>query len=59
MNRPAFAAALVLASALAIPVAAQTLDLLLPTISFPDTDTTSSTKGCVDDAASPVCALPD
>jgi hypothetical protein len=40
------ALALATASALAAPAAAQTLTVLLPVISFPDTVLTPATKGC-------------
>lgn len=42
--------ALALAAALALttPVAAQSLSVLLPVLSFPDPVTTPSTKGCAE-----------
>ena len=51
--------ALVLAAsaALAAPAAAQTLTVLLPVISFPDTVMTPSTKGCALAPADEVCQL--
>jgi hypothetical protein len=36
-----------IAALLAAPVAAQSLSVLLPTLSFPDQVTTTSTKDCV------------
>jgi hypothetical protein len=51
------ALALVAASALSAPVAAQTLTILLPVISFPDPVVTPSTKGCGDLQVSSVCQL--
>lgn len=51
--------ALVLAASAAFsaPVAAQTLTLLLPAISFPDPVVTPSTKGCDLVTAPTVCQL--
>ncbi len=52
------APALIALSLVASPLAAQTLTVLLPAITFPVTTITPSTKGC--EAAStttPVCAL--
>jgi hypothetical protein len=54
MERIALALAVTLT--LAAPVAAQSLDLLLPTLTFPTETVTPSTKGCAPTAA-PVCAL--
>ena len=43
---------------LASPLAAQTMTVLLPSISFPDGKLTPSTKGCdAADTATPVCLL--
>jgi hypothetical protein len=36
-----------IAALLAAPVAAQTLSVLLPSVTFPEPTTTSSTKDCV------------
>ncbi|NJM81563.1 MAG: hypothetical protein HC844_02915 [Tabrizicola sp.] len=41
-----FATALVAAMLLASPLAAQTMTVLLPAITFPDDTVTPSTKGC-------------
>ena len=43
---PRFALSLAASLALAAPVAAQPLTVLLPALSFPDTTGTTSTKGC-------------
>jgi hypothetical protein len=40
-----------IAALLAAPVAAQSLSVLLPSLSFPDPVTTSATKNCVPSAA--------
>jgi hypothetical protein len=45
MQRPALL--VVFAALLAAPVAAQTLSVLLPSVTFPEPTTTSSTKDCV------------
>jgi hypothetical protein len=55
MTRIALAAVFTLA--LALPTAAQSLSVLLPVISFPDTVTSPSTKGCAADSTSTVCTL--
>ncbi|NJS39437.1 MAG: hypothetical protein HC783_10915 [Rhodobacteraceae bacterium] len=55
MTRTALAAAFTLM--LALPAAAQSLSVLLPVISFPDTVASPSTKGCTADSASTVCTL--
>ena len=53
-----FGPALVAFALLASPLAAQTMTVLLPSISFPDGTLTPSTKGCgVTDIAVPVCLL--
>lgn len=44
-------------ASLAMPAAAQTLTVLLPVISFPETIVTPATKGCATQAAAPVCQL--
>jgi hypothetical protein len=51
-----FAFALAASLALAAPVAAESLAVLLPTLTFPDTVTTS-TKGCEAPVAQPTCQL--
>lgn len=51
-----FAFALAASLALAAPVAAESLAVLLPTLTFPDTITTS-TKGCEAPVAQPTCQL--
>ena len=48
--------ALATSASLAAPVSAQTLTVLLPVISFPDTVVTPSTMGCIAPTA-PVCQL--
>jgi hypothetical protein len=59
METPMKRLALVLAAsaALTAPAAAQTLTVLLPVISFPDTVLTPSTKGCSVIQAPTVCQL--
>ena len=51
--------ALVLAAtfALTVPASAQTLTVLLPTISFPDAVVTPSTMGCDATVKAPTCQL--
>lgn len=49
--------ALSLSAALAAPAVAQTLTVLLPVISFPDTVVTPSTMGCGVSLADKVCQL--
>jgi hypothetical protein len=51
------ALALVVSLSLAVPVAAQSLNILLPTLTFPTDTVTPSTKGCTADTAKPVCQL--
>ena len=51
-----FAYALAASLALAAPLPAQTLSVLLPVISFPETIVTPSTKDCVTPSAA-VCIL--
>lgn len=48
-------AAVLIALALAMPAGAQTLDMLLPALTFPTDTVTGSTKGCAPEAATPVC----
>ncbi|MBN8630878.1 MAG: hypothetical protein J0L76_08495 [Rhodobacterales bacterium] len=48
-----FAYALAATLALAAPVAADSLNILLPTLTFPTETVTSSTKGC--DAPAAIC----
>lgn len=48
--------ALAASAALSAPAAAQTLTVLLPVISFPDTVVTPATKGCAP-LADKVCLL--
>jgi hypothetical protein len=51
-------AVLVALSLMPMPLAAQTLTVLLPSISFPDGTLTPSTKGCdVAETVAPVCQL--
>ena len=52
-----FALALATSLALAAPVAADSLTLLLPNLIFPDDTVTTSTKGCVDITTQPACKL--
>jgi hypothetical protein len=51
------ALALAASLALAAPVAADSLTLLLPSLTFPDDSVTTSTKGCVDATTQPACQL--
>ncbi|WP_155523088.1 hypothetical protein [Tabrizicola thermarum] len=46
---------LVASLSLAAPVAAQSLSILLPTLTFPSDPVTSSTKGCVAPVTSTTC----
>ncbi len=46
---------LVASLSLAAPVAAQSLNILLPTLTFPSDPVTSSTKGCVAPVTSTTC----
>jgi hypothetical protein len=55
MTRLAFALAASLA--LAAPVAADSLAVLLPTLTFPTDTVTTSTKGCESSASQTVCTL--
>jgi|GEM_PF-1487482 len=55
MDRIALAVAVTLS--LVAPVAAQSLNILLPTLTFPTDTVTPSTKGCDADATKPVCQL--
>jgi hypothetical protein len=52
-----FALALAASLALAAPVAADSLAVLLPNLTFPDDVVTTSTKGCVSPATQPACQL--
>lgn len=53
-----FATAFVALTLLGAPVAAQTMAVLLPTITFPTGTLTPSTKGCEPgQAVTPVCQL--
>jgi hypothetical protein len=52
-----FALALAVTLSLTVPVAAQSLDILLPTLTFPTDTVTPSTKGCDADATKRVCQL--
>jgi hypothetical protein len=55
MKRAAF---VIFASfALAAPVAAQSLSILLPVLSFPEDPVTSSSKGCEAKTTAPTCQL--
>ena len=49
--------ALAAAASLAGPATSQTLTLLLPVISFPDSVVVPSTKGCGAQDTKPVCQL--
>jgi hypothetical protein len=51
------ALALAASFALAAPVAADSLTLLLPNLIFPGDTVTTSTKGCVDQTTQPACQL--
>lgn len=53
------AAALSLSAPLAAPVAAQSLSLLLPPLTFPTDPVTPSTKGCSATPAPTTCQLPE
>lgn len=55
MNRVALALAVTLS--LAIPASAQSLTVLLPSLSFPTETVTPSTKGCEAPAAGTTCQL--
>ncbi len=52
-----FALALAASLALAAPVAADSLAVLLPTLQFPTETVTTSTKGCDAPVAQTVCQL--
>ena len=52
-----FALALATSFALAAPVAADSLTLLLQNLIFPDDKLTTSTKGCVNVTTQPACKL--
>jgi hypothetical protein len=51
------ASALFALMVLASPLAAQTMTVLLPSITFPDDTLTPSTKGCDTASTAPVCQL--
>ncbi len=53
----ALAAALSLSAPLAAPVAAQSLNILLPTLTFPTDMIIPSTKGCEAPVPSTTCTL--
>jgi hypothetical protein len=53
----ALAASLSLSATVAAPVAAQSLNILLPTLTFPTDTVTTSTKGCAAPVASTTCTL--
>ena len=57
MERIALALALAVALSLAAPVAAQSMDILLPTLTFPTDTVTPSTKGCEAPAVGTTCQL--
>lgn len=52
-----FALALASGLAFAAPVAADSLTVLLPTLTFPTETVTTSTKGCEAPVAQPTCQL--
>lgn len=52
-----FALALAASLALAAPVAADSLAVLLPSLTFPADEVVTSTKGCVAAPGQPVCTL--
>ena len=52
-----FALALAASLALAAPVAADSLAVLLPSLTFPADEVLTSTKGCVAAPGQPVCPL--
>ncbi len=52
-----FALALAAGLALAAPVAADSLGVLLPSLTFPGDSVTASTKGCIDTTTQPACQL--
>jgi hypothetical protein len=53
----ALAASLAIVAPVATPVAADSLTVLLPTLAFPDTTVTTSTKGCSAPAKPATCQL--
>jgi hypothetical protein len=59
MERKMKRIALVLAASLSLaaPVSAQSLNILLPTLTFPTDTVTTSTKGCAAPVASTTCTL--
>lgn len=44
-----------IAVSLALPAAAQTMEILLPSLSFPTETVTGSSKGCAAEATTTVC----
>ncbi len=52
-----FAMALAASFALAAPVAAQSMSVLLPLLTFPEDIVTPSTKSCTDPAQPKVCKI--
>ncbi len=52
-----FVLALAVTLSLTAPVAAQSLNILLPNLTFPTDTVTTSTKGCKADATKAVCDL--
>jgi hypothetical protein len=58
MEMTRFALALAASLALAAPVAADSLTLLLPSLSFPDDNVTTSTKGCASPTTESACQPP-
>ena len=57
MHRIALALALAVTLSLALPAAAQSLTVLLPSLSFPTETVTPSTKGCEVPAPGTTCQL--
>jgi hypothetical protein len=59
MERKMKRIALVLAASLSLaaPISAQSLNILLPTLTFPTDTVTTSTKGCAAPVASTTCTL--
>ncbi|WP_395540828.1 hypothetical protein [Neotabrizicola sp. sgz301269] len=51
--------ATVIALSLALPAAAQTMEILLPSLSFPTETVTGGSKGCAPEAPTPVCMRQD
>jgi hypothetical protein len=57
MTMKSFALALAATLTLAAPVAAQSMSVLLPLLSFPDEIVTPSTKNCGETATTKVCQI--